>query len=487
VPNALAFLALAAWPLVCLAAFARFKPTVAVLISLMGSMLFLPEKTEIKVPFQPLGKQEVASIGILLGVLLVTSARRQLWASKPLRGAEAWVLVAMAGAFGTSQVNQEPLAYHGRIFLESLTTWEAISVCVGDLYTYLIPFLIGRALFRTRDDARTLLRAFQVGALIYVPFIFTEILLSPQLHNWIYGFAQHDFIQTVRAGGYRPMVFMNHGLGLTIFLAAAILAGNVLTLARFPTILRLRGRHLSILLLIVLLGCKSLGAAIFAFLFTGVLHFMTPKWQLRVLVGFAILVVVYPISRATEVFPHREIVQFIKDTAGPDRAQSLEFRFDNEAKLSAHAAKKPLFGWGRYRRNMLFESPWRDEPTSVGDGFWINIYGVRGIVGFIALFGMLLTPLFFLRKRLSWLRSVDDRYLIVGLTCMLMMYTIDLLPNGLFTNFPIFFAGALMGLIRGITDAQASLPQQTPMGQVPMGQMPVTAPGFTGGPPPPRV
>jgi hypothetical protein len=218
-----------------------------------------------------------------------------------------------------------------------------------------------------------------------------------------------------------------------------------------------------------------------------VLHFMTPKWQLRVLVGFAILVVVYPISRATEVFPHREIVQFIKDTAGPDRAQSLEFRFDNEAKLSAHAAKKPVFGWGRYRRNMLFESPWRDEPTSVGDGFWINIYGVRGIVGFIALFGMLLTPLFFLRKRLSWLRSVDDRYLLVGLTCMLMMYTIDLLPNGLFTNFPIFFAGALMGLIRGITDAQASLPQQTPMGQVPMGQMPVTAPGFTGGPPPPRV
>ena len=81
VPNALAFLSLAAWPLVCLAAFARFKPTTALLISFMGAMLFLPEKTEIKVPFQPLGKQEVAAIGALLGVLLVGTARRKLVAS----------------------------------------------------------------------------------------------------------------------------------------------------------------------------------------------------------------------------------------------------------------------------------------------------------------------------------------------------------------------------------------------------------------------
>lgn len=486
-PNALAFLALAAWPLVCLAAFARFKPTVAVLICFMGSMLLLPEKTEIKVPFQPLGKQEVAAIGALLGVLLVGAARRKLMAAKPLLGAEAWVLVIMAGAFGTSLVNKEPLAYHSRVFLEALTTWEAISVCVSDVYTYLIPFLLGRALFTTREDARLLLKSFQFGALLYIPFIVIELLLSPQMHNWIYGFAQHDFIQTMRAGGYRPMVFMGHGLGLTLFLAAAVLAGNVLTLARMSTIFRLRGRHVSMVLLIILLGCKSLGAAVFAFLFTAVLHFLKPKWQLRVLLGFAVLVVFYPVSRATEVFPHKEIVQFIKDTAGPDRAQSLEFRFDNEAKLADHAAKKALFGWGRYRRNMLFESSWKDEPTSVSDGFWIVIYGVRGAVGFVALFGMLLMPLFLLRKRLHWLTSADDRYLLVGLACMLIMYTIDLLPNGLFTNYNVFFAGAVMGLVRGITGAQVRGGGQMPGMPMPVAQVPVTSPGFAGGPPaPPR-
>jgi O-antigen ligase len=205
-----------------------------------------------------------------------------------------------------------------------------------------------------------------------------------------------------------------------------------------------------VLLLTVLLGCKSLGAAIFAFLFTGVMTFMAPKWQMRVLAIFAALVVFYPVSRATEVFPHKEITQFIKDTAGPDRAQSLEFRFDNEALLAEHAAQKPWFGWGRYRRNMLFSSD-RIEPTSVSDGAWIVIYGVRGTLGFICVFGMLLTPLWYMRKRLRAIVSVDDRNLLVGLLCMMMMYTVDLIPNGLFTNYPLFFAGAVFGICKGLT------------------------------------
>lgn len=464
--NPLSYLALVLWPVACLAAFARFRPSVAVLISFMGAMLFLPEKVELKAPFQPLGKQEFAAIGALLGVMLVGSARRRLLSAKPLRGAEAWTFIMMAGAFGTSKVNQEGLDY-GMTQLPPLNTWEAISVCVGDVYTYLIPFVLGRALFRTREDARVLLKAFQVGALIYLPFIAIELVMSPQMHNWVYGFAQHDFIQTMRGGGYRPMVFMGHGLGLTLFLAATVLAGNVLTLARKPGIFRIRGRWWSIFFLVVLLACKSLGAAVFAILFSLVLTFLTTKWQMRTLIAFSALVVLYPVSRATEIFPHREIVQFIKNTAGENRAQSIEFRFDNEAKLSAHAAKKPVFGWGRFRRNMLFV-PWKEEPYSVSDGYWIIIYGVRGALGFVCFFGFLLTPIFVLRSRLRKLPDASDRFLLVGLCCMVMMYSVDLIPNGLFTNFPIFFAGAVLGLIRGITEEQKA----TQMPSIPVPTMP---------------
>ena len=471
--NAFSFIALAAWPLVCLAAFARFKPNVAVIISFMGAMLFLPEKVEIKAPFQPLDKICVASIGALLGVLLVGEARRKLWKARPFLGSEIWVVLIMLGAFGTSFTNQEGLNF-GKVLIQPLNVWEAVSVCVGDVYNYLIPWVIGRAIFTDREDAKVLLKAFQVGALIYLPFIATEIVMSPQMHNWVYGFAQHDFIQTMRAGGYRPMVFMGHGLALTLFLAAGILAGMVLTLARRGSLLRLRGRWVSVFLLAVLLGCKSLGAAIFAFLFTGVLTFMRPKWQLRVLVLFAALVVFYPVSRATNIFPYKEITQAISDTAGPDRAQSLGFRFMMEGFLGERAAQKPWFGWGRYRRNMCFCGdpvaarsaaeycgPWKeDEAFSVSDGYWIIIYGVRGIAGFICLFGMFLTPILFLRGRIKRLQTPEDRYLLVGLACISMMYTIDLIPNGMFTNYNVFFAGAVMGLIRGISGTSGQQAQQ---------------------------
>jgi hypothetical protein len=477
-PNALAYLALLGWPVVCLAAFARFRVPVAVLVCQIGAMLLLPEKTEIRVPFQPLGKQEMAAIGTLLGLLLVGAGRKKLWKAKPLWGAEAWVYVIMLGAWGTSDTNKEPLSY-GMTTLESLTTWEAISVAVGDIYTYLIPFIIGRAVFTSRADALTLLRSFQVAAFLYLPFIVIELLLSPQMHYWVYGFAQHDFIQTMRGGGYRPMVFTGHGLALSLFLAAGVLAGMVLTLAKAPGVLRIRGRYVSAFLLLVLISCKSLGAALFAFLFIGLLHALSPRWQMRMMVMLAAVIVLYPVSRAVDVFPHREIVQFVKDTAGPDRAQSIEFRFTNEEALAAHATKKPLYGWGRYRRSMLF-IPFRETPVSVADGFWIAIYGQRGAVGFLCLFGMLLTPVFFLRSRMKRIVNREDRYLLVGLTCIGMMYTVDLLPNGLFTNYPVFFAGALMGLIRGMTTNPAPAaviapraPTPTPMTSSVSGAVPV--------------
>jgi hypothetical protein len=454
VGNAFSYLVLLAWPLVCLLAFARLKPAAAVVFSFMGAMLFLPEKVEIKAPFQPLDKVVVASLGALLGVLLVGEARRKLWRARPFRGSEILIFIGMLGAFGTSTTNQEPLNY-GVASLQPLNTWEAVSVCVGDVYSYLIPWIIGRSIFTNREDAKTLLVSFQVGALIYLPFIVVEILLSPQLHNWVYGFAQHDFLQTVRAGGYRPMVFMSHGLALALFLSASTLAGMVLTQARRASVLRLRGRWVSLFLLVVLLACKSLGAAVYAFVFGSILLLMNSAWQLRCLTICAVLVVLYPVSRASEVFPHKQIVQMVKDTFGPERAQSLEFRFENEAELGKHAALKPWFGWGRYRRNMLF-SPWKEEPISVSDGYWIIIYGIRGIVGFMCFFSLLLLPVFVLRARLRHVRLVEDRYLLVGLVLVSVMYTVDLLPNGMFTNYNVFFAGAVVGLIRGISSTSGT-------------------------------
>ena len=44
-----------------------------------------------------------------------------------------------------------------------------------------------------------------------------EVRLSPQINTWIYGFFQHDFIQMMRYGGFRPIVFLPHGLWVAFF------------------------------------------------------------------------------------------------------------------------------------------------------------------------------------------------------------------------------------------------------------------------------
>lgn len=44
-----------------------------------------------------------------------------------------------------------------------------------------------------------------------------EVRLSPQLHRIFYGYFPHSFAQQVRGGGFRPVVFLQHGLWVAFF------------------------------------------------------------------------------------------------------------------------------------------------------------------------------------------------------------------------------------------------------------------------------
>ena len=47
---------------------------------------------------------------------------------------------------------------------------------------------------------------------------------SLQINTWVYGFFQHDFIQMMRYGGFRPIVFLPHGLWAAFFALMALVA-----------------------------------------------------------------------------------------------------------------------------------------------------------------------------------------------------------------------------------------------------------------------
>ena len=74
-----------------------------------------------------------------------------------------------------------------------------------------------RALFGSARGLRALLLATAMLGLLYTPLCMFEILMGPNLHYRLYGFYQHDIVQTLRDGGFRPMVFMSHGLVLGRF------------------------------------------------------------------------------------------------------------------------------------------------------------------------------------------------------------------------------------------------------------------------------
>ena len=88
-----------------------------------------------------------------------------------------------------------------------------------------LPYLIGRIYFSDAAGLRELAVGIFIGGLVYIPFCLYEIRLSPQLHRIVYGYHAHSFAQTYRFGGWRPTVFMDHGLMVGLWMAMSCLAG----------------------------------------------------------------------------------------------------------------------------------------------------------------------------------------------------------------------------------------------------------------------
>ena len=116
-------------------------------------------------------------------------------------------------------------------------------------------------------------RLILIGALIYVPLCLFEIKMSPQLHKLVYGFQQHAFYQTKRFGGYRPMVFMQHGIMVALWMAA----GTLMALGMMPDRKRIGGVPMGWIvagLFVVTLLCKSVGAMFLLIVGMGVVLWM---------------------------------------------------------------------------------------------------------------------------------------------------------------------------------------------------------------------
>jgi hypothetical protein len=374
----------------------------------------------------------------------------------PFTGVDLLVLLYVLGEIPTALTNRDPIAMPGMPPSPGVSLYDAGSVMVSRALSLCVPFLLGRVLFHSPEHLRLLLRALAIAALVYSPLVLLELRLSPQLHAWVYGFFPHSFDQTVRGVGWRPQVFMAHGLMLSIFLASAVVATAGLYAARKQSG-RITG-PLTLYLLSILIACKSMAAGVYGVVGSILLLLARPKATLRTCLFLAAIALFYPPLRGAGLFPTDALVELAARFSA-DRARSLEFRFRNEDLLMDHAAERFLFGWGSYGRNIVMD-PQMGRPATT-DGAWVITYGSRGAVAYFVLFGAFVTPIFLLHRRAKWLRG-SDLVVVVATGLVVVINVMDLLPNAFSLRFMPVVAGALAGVVETLRRPRSPLPAQGP-------------------------
>lgn len=443
-PNFLAYLALAGYPLLGILLFALMPAARACAIVLVGGVMFLPPVVTFDAPLIPaLGKSAITSLTALLGAAIF--ARRALATARPGRGYDLFVVALIVAGFFTTQTNGDPLRY-GPVTLPGQTLRDFISDIVSQLLLWWVPFFLGRALLRRERDVRDVLVVLAVAGLVYSLFIWIEIRMSPQLNRWIYGFHQSEFLQTMRFGGFRPKVFMRHGLNVALFIVMSLLSATVLARSRE----RIRGISawwIVLYLMVVLVVCKSAGALVYASLSGVAVFYMSAQGQARAAAVVAAVVFAYPLMRSAGWIPVEELVDMFERAFGVDRAGSLAFRFRNEELILVRALRRMWFGWGGYARPFMHD-PDSGKLVSTMDGWWVITVGERGLAGFAAMFGLLLLPVWRLRHHLAGIVSPKTRLQAATMGVMAALYVFDFIPNSSIDPYLTFLAGTVAGFGR---------------------------------------
>lgn len=422
--NALAHLVLFGWTPLVLLLFMVLRPRLAVLTALAGGSLFLPVLSiDVPGPIN-VGKQEVLCFAALLGVVLfdperLTSYRPRL-IDLPI---VLWIgAAAMASVFN------------------DLGDYDAFASASLRAITWGIPYVLGVVYLGSREGLRDLLWVFFLSGLAYVPFCLFEVRMSPQLHNLVYGAAQHSFDQTQRGGGYRPMVFMSHGLELSLWMAAATLAGLVIVSSR------LRGRLFGMPLwpLVASVGvttllCKSTGAILLGAAGCLLTTRFARPWQRAVIL---LLVPIYLVIRWSGDGSLETLLVELSRSLSEDRAGSLQFRFDNEKMLLARAAEKPFFGFGGWDFGLILDQESGEAVKVVTDSFWIIVVATSGLFGLLGYIGVLWVPAV---RGLDWLRmrSLPQFGEYVGASIILTALILDSLINAFIPPLYVAIAGGL--------------------------------------------
>lgn len=418
--------------------FATLPAHRALVWSVLGAYLLLPVKTSFEfsgVP--PLDKTSISNLSILIGCALFA---RERW----LGAFKDPAVVGLAALFifspfATSVFNPESFLY-GERFIPPMTMYDAASQAASNIIT-LIPFVTAYGLLNDDERRRQLIFALVLAALAYSVLMLIEVRLSPQLHRLIYGFFPHSFGQQIRGGGFRPVVFLGHGLLVAIFCAMALAA----TAARWKDMTGTRRTQAGLFaayLSLVLVLCKSLGAFVLAAIMVPAIAFLRARRLALLCAAICSTVLLYPAVRAAGLIPTATISE-MTNAFSADRGDSLGVRLVNEDQLLQKAAQKPMFGWGGWGRNRIYDVE-TGKDNSITDGSWIIAFGTWGWAGYLSMFGLLCLGAVRLLWRRRALKSISVPS--AALCALLAINLLDSVPNASIVPLTWLIAGAVFAI-----------------------------------------
>ncbi|MBN3926992.1 O-antigen ligase domain-containing protein [Nostoc sp. NMS4] len=419
--------------------FNRFPAQRAVVVSFVAGYLFLPQpgfgaRYYLLQGIPPYEKISALSYCVLVATILFGSKRLSSfqpgWIDLPML---IWCLFC-------------PLAAQ---FANGLSP---ISPTTAQIINWGVPYFLGRIYFNDLAGLRQLAVGIFAGGMAYVPLCLLEMRISPTLHLRVYGFhARADFGQTVRYGGYRPTVFLEHGLWVGMWMMTATLLGIVLW--RTKVIKKLWNypvNWLVLVLFVTFLLVKSTGAYLYLAIAIGI--WFTSRWlrtPLPMLLISAVISLYLYLGATGELYKIPQVNDFLiaSESSTNDRSQSLAFRIANEKLLSSKAQLKMAFGWGDGGGNRIYDASGKD--ISVTDSLWIIVFGQQGIVGLLTFSTMLLLPslsfAFLCYPPSTWSnRKVAPA---AGLALVLVLYLMDSSLNAMICPVFILANGGLAGLV----------------------------------------
>jgi hypothetical protein len=440
--NLVTVSALLLWPVVALWLYSTRPIAQATVWTILGAYLLLPVGAEIKFAMIPeLDKSSIPNLAAFLGCWICLRKPVRFWKGFGLP--ELLIVTLLVSLFITADLNGDLLDYGG-VILPGVSLYDGGSAALAQLIAFL-PFFLGRQVLRGEADSEQILRALIIAGLAYsLPMLF-EVRMSPQLHTWIYGYFPHMmFGQQIRDNGFRPVVFLGHGLLVAFFIMTTAVAAAAFwrTGTRVFRTTLLPNAGITAYLSGVLVMCKTVSSLVYGIFLVPLVRFAKPKMQMRIALALVTLALLYPTLRSSGFVPTERAVE-LAESVSADRAKSLKDRFDNENILLDHARRRFWFGWGRWGRNRVFDV-WGND-ISLTDGTWIITIGEFGFVGFMTLFGLLALPVFRVASALRYTRSNNEKVFLAALSLILAINIFDLLPNSPLRPWTWLLAGALLG------------------------------------------